>query len=75
MLKVNAPAVNTFYKFMIPTGGKQQFEYIYFPGHLYCPSENGIPCPPEFFDPYYYWYVYKDGEFIFQEDFTHSRRD
>jgi hypothetical protein len=58
--------MNTFYKFLIPTENKKQFEYIYFPENLYClPDRNGIPCPPLFFDPYYYSYAFEEGRFMF----------
>ena len=63
-----------FYKFVIPNGNKQQFEYISFPSYLYCVTDNGFPCVPDIFDPYYYWYTYKEGKFIFQEDFTDLKK-
>jgi hypothetical protein len=61
--------VNVFYKFLIPTENTKRFEYIYFPDNLYClPDENGIPCPPLLFDPYYYAYAFKDGRFVFMSN-------
>ena len=58
-----------FYKFIKPTLDTKYFDYIYFPSDLYQVDEKGIPLPPLLYDPHYYWYSYKDGEFIFQEDF------
>lgn len=66
---------NIFYSYITPTGNKHQFEYIYFPDDLYCPpDEEGRPCPPLLFDPHYYWYVYKNGEYIYQEDYHDLKR-
>jgi hypothetical protein len=60
--------VSNFYKFLIPTQNTKFFEYIYFPDNLYCiPDSNGIPCPPSFFNPYYYSYLYKDAQFIYMD--------
>lgn len=64
------------YKFMIPTGNKQRFEYVFFPDNLYCRPEDEIFCPPLiFYDPHYYWYTFKDGKFIYQEDFHDIKRE
>jgi len=56
------------YKFIRPTNDKQYFDYIYFPDDLYClTDENGIPCPPELYDPFPTWYIFKNNEFIFKD--------
>ena len=61
----------TVYKFMTPTGNKKRFEYVFFPDNLYCiPDEKEVLCLPLiFYDPHYYWYTYKEGGFIYQEDY------
>ena len=69
-----------FYEFIIPTGNKQQFEYVYFPDDLYHSVELDKKDmiykwpPPLLFDPYYHWYTYKDGKYVYQEDFHDQRR-
>lgn len=66
---------NTFYEYLIPTEKSRKFDYIYFPQNMYILTDraNRIPAPPELFDPYYYWYVVNDGEFIFQSDYTEGK--
>lgn len=61
---------NIFYSYIIPTENKHQFDYVYFPDDLYLPvSYKGMPPPPNFFDPYYYWYTYTGGKYIYQENY------
>jgi hypothetical protein len=55
----------TFYKFIKPTTDTQYVDYIYFPDDLYNVDETGIPFPPLLYNPYYYWYIYEGGQFVF----------
>ncbi len=53
-----------FYKFLIPTKEKRYFDYIYFPEDLYELDDHGIPTPRVLFDPYYYFFYFKEGNFV-----------
>ncbi len=54
----------TFYKFLVPTNDTKCFEYIYFPNNQYSVDARGFGAPPPFFDPYFYYYVYKGNKII-----------
>lgn len=53
-----------FYKFLIPTGDKKYFDYIYFPDNQYSVNDRGFGSPPPSFDPYYYYYTYKGAKIV-----------
>lgn len=53
-----------FYKFIIPTNDKKYFDNIYFPDDQYAVDENGKGYPPPFFDPYFYYYTYKENRIV-----------
>ncbi|BEG99463.1 hypothetical protein [Bacteroides sedimenti] len=53
-----------FYKFLTPTNEKKYFNYIYFPDDQYVVKDNGEGYPPPFFDPYFYYYIYKGNNII-----------
>lgn len=55
---------STFYQFLIPTGEKRCFEYIYFPDNQYSIMKDGKGYPPSFFDPYFYFYRYQGNKII-----------
>lgn len=54
----------TFYKFLIPTKDKKDFDYIYFPDDQYSVDDRGFGPPPPFFDPYFYYYTYKGNKIL-----------
>lgn len=53
-----------FYKFLIPTDEKKQFDFIYFPDNYYHADKKGYPTRALFFDPNYRCYAFKDSTFI-----------
>ncbi len=53
-----------FYKFLIPTKEKCNFDYIYFPDDLYVVDDKGKPFPSGLFNPYYYFFYFKEGNFV-----------
>ena len=55
---------STFYRFLIPTNGKKYFEYINFPDNQYSVDAHGFGAPPAFFDPYFYFYTYKENRIV-----------
>jgi hypothetical protein len=53
-----------FYKFLVPTVDKKCFDYIYFPDNQYTIDARGFGPTPPVFDPYYYFYTYKENRII-----------